>query len=1265
MKTEGEPMGAAAGPTGAGAAGASATGEGFVVRGPKGGASLWTQLRRWLVPLASLRLTVWLLAMSIFIVLAGTLAQTQADVWVVVRDYFRTAIAWIPLQVFFPKSFFPNLPAIPGMIPFPGGWLIGVLMAINLVAAHTVRFTAQARGGKLALGLGVLALGILLTFMVVMGGSGSGLQAEPTVSWQATWNLCKLLLALAGVGLIVATLRAGVASTRLGMVGLVTGGLLEVLAVALFALGDRVALGDSSMRILWQLIQGGMAGAVLLVGCWIVFGKRAGIVLLHSGIALLMFSELLVGLAADEAQMHIKEGETVNYVQDIREVELAIVDRSNPTADETVVIPQSRLQEAFQSLQHPFLPKWFTRKLPEGIRGLVGCRPGSPLISDPALPFDVRVVNYLQNSKLGPVGGESGKETNPANRGLGLQTQATEVRAATGVKSEAVDDSSVYVEFVEKGGSEPQSLGVWLCSLFQTRLQDSRERSGWDESEVRAQTPPFLYMLSVPQEVESGGRKYNIALRFKRTYKPYRVKLDDVRFDKYIGTNTAKNYSSDVVLMDGGASVPRHIWMNNPLRYGGETFYQSNYMPDVLTGEEMTGLQVVTNTGWMIPYVSCMIVAVGMLFQFGATLGRFLSKASSPVTVAKESLIPPRVPLTTLDWILGVLAVLGCLAMTARYLGKSDRSPKGFDFDAAGRIPIVYQGRVKPLDTLARNTLQVISNGETLRDHTNDERMTATQWLFEMMSGVSDEKQRGPEKPPPRYARYRVFRIDNFEVLDFFGLEKRKGFLYSLEEIGSKAKEFNAEVDKLRELKTLEGLGVFQRKMLDLDRRVRSFTALQASLRWEEMPKDPDPQMVATVRSQEADVRANLAQAEKRLLEGMPPLAVPVRPSGQPQAPFEWKPLIVATTNDLIESQVLQSRPPAPATEAWNKILAAYEAKQSGDFNEAVANYLALLESDTPAEYVPAKTNFERFYNRFAAFHIAYGLYIVALVGTLLGWLLATVGLGRPVQWATFCALLFIFALHTAALVGRIYISGRPPVTNLYSSAIFIGWGAVLFGLVLEWVFRMGIGNYIASCAGFMTLFISFKLASDGDTFTVMQAVLDTQFWLATHVVCISLGYTATFVAGFLALGYIAYALTPFRQERVLKSLTAMTYGTLCFAILLSFVGTVLGGLWADDSWGRFWGWDPKENGALIIVLWNALVLHARWGGMVADRGLAILAIGGNIATAWSWFGVNELGVGLHSYGFTEGVLMALGLWVLFNLALMGLGGLVRTPAKA
>jgi ABC-type transport system involved in cytochrome c biogenesis permease subunit len=126
------------------------------------------------------------------------------------------------------------------------------------------------------------------------------------------------------------------------------------------------------------------------------------------------------------------------------------------------------------------------------------------------------------------------------------------------------------------------------------------------------------------------------------------------------------------------------------------------------------------------------------------------------------------------------------------------------------------------------------------------------------------------------------------------------------------------------------------------------------------------------------------------------------------------------------------------------------------------------------------------------------------------------------------------------------------------------------------------------------------------------------------------------------------------------KSLCRMIYGSLCFAIFFSFVGTVLGGLWADDSWGRFWGWDPKENGALIIVLWNALILHARWGAMVKERGLAVLAVVGNIVTSWSWFGVNELGVGLHSYGFTEGVLLALGLFVASQLVLIGAGCLPK-----
>jgi ABC-type transport system involved in cytochrome c biogenesis permease subunit len=121
------------------------------------------------------------------------------------------------------------------------------------------------------------------------------------------------------------------------------------------------------------------------------------------------------------------------------------------------------------------------------------------------------------------------------------------------------------------------------------------------------------------------------------------------------------------------------------------------------------------------------------------------------------------------------------------------------------------------------------------------------------------------------------------------------------------------------------------------------------------------------------------------------------------------------------------------------------------------------------------------------------------------------------------------------------------------------------------------------------------------------------------------------------------------------KALCKMVYGIICFATLFSFLGTVLGGIWADQSWGRFWGWDPKENGALLIVLWNAIILHARWGGYIRDRGLMAMAVFGNIVTSCSWFGVNMLGIGLHSYGFMDAAFKWLLLFWITQAAVIGL----------
>jgi len=249
-------------------------------------------------------------------------------------------------------------------------------------------------------------------------------------------------------------------------------------------------------------------------------------------------------------------------------------------------------------------------------------------------------------------------------------------------------------------------------------------------------------------------------------------------------------------------------------------------------------------------------------------------------------------------------------------------------------------------------------------------------------------------------------------------------------------------------------------------------------------------------------------------------------------------------------------------------------------------------------------------------------------------WLLPGGGSRAVLRAAAITAAVAVL-LHTAGLGLRVYLSGRPPVTNLYSSAVFVGWAVAVLGLPLERFLRGGVGLLAAAVAGFSTLLVADALAADGDTLAVMQAVLDSNFWLTTHVITITLGYSAMFLAGLIGAVYILRGVfTSTLTAPTAKRLTQMTYGTVCFAVLLSFVGTLLGGVWADQSWGRFWGWDPKENGALLIVLWCAVVLHARLGGMIRQRGLAAMAVAGSIVTCWSWFGTNMLGVGLHSYGF-------------------------------
>ena len=264
--------------------------------------------------------------------------------------------------------------------------------------------------------------------------------------------------------------------------------------------------------------------------------------------------------------------------------------------------------------------------------------------------------------------------------------------------------------------------------------------------------------------------------------------------------------------------------------------------------------------------------------------------------------------------------------------------------------------------------------------------------------------------------------------------------------------------------------------------------------------------------------------------------------------------------------------------------------------------------------------------------------------------------------WGAWGANLAGAGLVVAGVTLRCIVRDRPPVTTLYETILFVAGCAVLLCLFLEAVNRQRVALALAPLIGALGMFLAMKYelkeaAGEGDTMTSMVAVLDTNFWLAIHVTTISLGYSAGLLAAFFAHVWILGRLFGLKRgERSFYSgIARVVYGTTCFALLFSVIGTITGGVWANESWGRFWGWDPKENGALLICLAQLLILHARAGHYIRERGLALLAVLTGVVIAFSWWHVNQLDFGLHSYGRIDGAMRVLLIFYLVETLVCGL----------
>ena len=685
--------------------------------------------------------------------------------------------------------------------------------------------------------------------------------------------------------------------------------------------------------------------------------------------------------------------------------------------------------------------------------------------------------------------------------------------------------------------------------------------------------------------------------------------------------------------------------------------------------------------------------------------------------------------------------------------GEPEAPTESFDLEGFSRIPVLRGGRVKPIDSVARNTLLVLRNKRTALDGDGN-KVPAINWFAEVLFN------------PEAGDNLKTFLVDHDQVLGLLGKKLSvdgKFFSYKelepfLSEIDSSAREAGKVEQEKRDS--------FDQNIIDLYRSVLLYRKLKSTL----SPPDPNlaPDMAEQLQVAEVlfdpendkdltaefarfrDLTKELSTRPEDIRMGSADFAkvvffldhysrmnlwsefFPIPPEAD-DPKKQWRTIgeslvgkepldsqekqkmdpsrFASTLQDLVamEPTALKARlldilenqkmdPTAlfaaqyaeaiklrrdvdPVLGLYETLKASYAANDYLTFNDTVAE---LRKMGTERAGEDASTlGFEKIYNGFEPFYRSSIAYVLIFIIAGISWLAATYSttLGkkgeaaRMLRNAAYILTAIVLLSHTFGLAGRMYIEGRPPVTNLYSSALFIGWGAVLLCFFTEKYLRLGVASAMGSLVGFGSLVIAHNLSLDsslnptGDTMEMMRAVLDSNFWLATHVVIITIGYSTTFLAGFLGIAYVCHKLvlsvfggTAKYGPKLMSSekdgqriLGAMIYGITCFSLFFSLVGTVLGGIWADQSWGRFWGWDAKENGALLIVIWNAILLHARWSGIAKIRGISAIAIFGNVVTAWSWFGTNMLGVGLHSYGFMDKAFNPLMYFILSQMLFIGL----------
>ena len=498
-----------------------------------------------------------------------------------------------------------------------------------------------------------------------------------------------------------------------------------------------------------------------------------------------------------------------------------------------------------------------------------------------------------------------------------------------------------------------------------------------------------------------------------------------------------------------------------------------------------------------------------------------------------------------------------------------------------GDIPLQDEGRIKPLDTFARNHLLAFYGKRSIKELD----MGATDWIINLILNPENGRDQ------------KIFNIRNPEVASSLFLDWTNEHKYSFNQITSGLSEQSSMLEMIDQ-KDASDRTVYEKQLYEISRNI---------LRFEEI-------------------------SYLKALKFIPPSNN--SESGEWLSPFDF---------------ILKGIPANENQEAILNSLQMYLANRLAgndlEMSSALNRYEMALSTFQGINVKVDNLKKETWMNRVNLFYISLGLYLLSFIFLSISWMIKPILLNR----VAYLLLISGTVIHGYGIFLRMQIMERPPVTTLYESVIFVSLIIMALAVLLEYFRKDGLGIFVGSVSGSVLHYVGFSYAADGDTLGMLVAVLNSNFWLATHVTTITIGYGASLMAGCVGHLYLIQEIRGVNSAS-LKSIFNNLFGITLLALFFTLFGTILGGIWADQSWGRFWGWDPKENGALLIVLWQLMMIHMRLSGLAKPKEFALGMALNNIIVALAWFGVNLLQVGLHSYGFDDGVARNLFMFIGFEI---------------